>query len=154
VVDIRVDLTTLAELDDNSAEIPGWGPVIADIARQTITEQTDTEWRYTVTDPQTRQVTHNGTTRRRPTTTQKRQIQAQSPTCVFYTCRMPSGDCDIDHRQAWADGGTTEHPNLAPLCRHDHQLKHHGWTVETFTPGIYVWTSPLGLQYTVEAQPP
>ena len=33
-VELRVDLTTLAGLDENPADIPGWGPVIADIARQ------------------------------------------------------------------------------------------------------------------------
>jgi hypothetical protein len=34
VVDLKVDLTTLAGLDESPAEIPGWGPVIADIARK------------------------------------------------------------------------------------------------------------------------
>jgi hypothetical protein len=33
-IDLRVDLTTLAGLDESPAEIPGWGPVIADIARK------------------------------------------------------------------------------------------------------------------------
>jgi hypothetical protein len=50
VVDIRVDLTTLAELDDAPAEIPGWGPVIADIARKISRDQDDSEWRITITD--------------------------------------------------------------------------------------------------------
>jgi len=50
VVDIRVDLTTLAELDDAPAEIPGWGPVIADIARKVSRDQDDSEWRVTITD--------------------------------------------------------------------------------------------------------
>jgi hypothetical protein len=33
-VDITVDLTTLTGLSEVPGEIPGWGPVIADIARR------------------------------------------------------------------------------------------------------------------------
>jgi hypothetical protein len=154
VADIRVDLTTLMDLDENPGDIPGWGPVIADVARQVVAEQADAEWRFTVTDPETGQPVHSGTTRRRPTAAQRRRIEAQYPTCVFYTCRMASWDCDIDHRRARVDGGPTVDSNLEPLCRYHHRLKHHGWRVEMFTPGVLVWTSPLGLTYIVEAEPP
>jgi hypothetical protein len=154
VVDIRVDLTTLAELDDNPAEIPGWGPVIADIARQTVTKQDDAEWRVTVTDPVNGQVVHSGTTRRRPTAAQRRRIEARYLACVFPGCRMPARDSDIDHRRARIDGGPTEDINLTPLCRRDHRLKHNGWHVEMVIAGIFVWTSPLGLTYIVESLPP
>jgi hypothetical protein len=154
VVDIRVDLTTLAGLDDNPAEIPGWGPVIADIARQTVTEQDDAEWRFTVTDPVNSQVVHSGTTRRRPTVAQRRRVGACNLTCVFPGCRMPAAECDLDHRHAWSEGGPTEDHNLAPLCRHHHRLKHNGWHVDTDTPDIHTWTSPLGHTYTVGPDPP
>jgi hypothetical protein len=154
VVDIRVDLTTLAELNDNPAEIPGWGPVIADIARQTVTEQDDSEWRVTVTDPVNGQIVHTGTTRRRPTAAQRRRIEARYLACVFPGCRMPAGDADIDHRRARIDGGPTEDFNLAPLCRRDHRLKHNGWHVEMVIAGVFIWTSPLGLTYIVESLPP
>ncbi len=39
VVDIQVKLSTLAELDNDPALIPGFGPVIADIARQVAHDQ-------------------------------------------------------------------------------------------------------------------
>ncbi|MEE8375472.1 MAG: HNH endonuclease signature motif containing protein [Acidimicrobiia bacterium] len=39
---------------------------------------------------------------------------------------MPATDCDLDHRNAWADGGPTTEDNLAPLCRHDHIVRHNG----------------------------
>lgn len=154
VVDVRVDLTTLAGLDDNPADIPGWGPVIADIARQIVTEQDDAEWRVTVIDPETGQVVHNGTTRRRPTVGQRRKVEARIQTCVFPGCRMPARDSDLDHRHAWSEGGLTDEENLAPLCRHDHLLKHNGWRVRMIRPGVYLWTSPLGLTYIVESLPP
>jgi hypothetical protein len=154
VIDIRVDLTTLTGLDDNPAQIPGWGPVISDIARQVAEQQDQTQWRVTVTDPDTGLPVHVGTTRRRPTTSQRRNIEAVALTCVFPGCRIPARDSDLDHRQAWAEGGPTQEANLEPLCRHDHRLKHAGWKLDKLVTGEYHWTSPLGLKYTVDPRAP
>jgi hypothetical protein len=154
VVDIRVDLTTLTGLDDNPAEIPGWGPVISDIARQVVSEQDNAQWQVTVTDPDTGRPIHVGTTRRRPTAAQRRSVEVKAMTCVFPGCRMPARQSDLDHRQAWAEGGPTEEANLEPLCRHDHRLKHAGWKLEWLETGEYQWTSPLGLKYTVDPRAP
>jgi hypothetical protein len=153
VVDIRVDLTTLTGLDDNPAEIPGWGPVISDIARQVAEEQAKTQWQVTVTD-QNRDLVHTGTTRRRPSAAQRRTVEAKAMTCVFPGCRMPARQSDLDHRQAWAEDGPTQEHNLEPLCRHDHQLKHNGWKLDKLDTGQYQWTSPLGLKYTVDPRGP
>jgi hypothetical protein len=153
VIDITVDLSTLAGLDDNPGEIPGWGPVIADIARQVTADQHDAQWQYTITNDDGAVVT-NGTTRRRPTTTMKRAVEAKARTCVFPGCRMPARECDIDHNQAWNDGGATTECNLAPLCRHHHTIKHRGWTLTQPKPGSYTWTSPLGHTYTKGPDPP
>src|SRR5690606_1772267 len=67
-VEIRVNLTTLLGLDEDAADIPGWGPVIADIARQVARQQENSRWIYTVTDPDTGEPVQTGVTRRRPTT--------------------------------------------------------------------------------------
>lgn len=152
-VDIQVDLTTLAGLAEEPGELRGFGPVIADIARQVTEEQSDSEWRYTITDDEG-QVVHNGTTRRRPTADQARKVEWRNPTCVFPGCRMPASDCDLDHNQAWSKGGPTEVENLSPLCRHDHVIRHGGWAIKQPRPGIYQWTSPLGHRYTVGPGPP
>jgi hypothetical protein len=153
VVDIQVDLTTLLELDDKPGEIPGWGPVISDIARQTVDGQRDSEWRYAVTD-ENGNLVDNGTTRRRPTTRQRRTVQSRAPTCVFPGCRIPALECDIDHNQPWAEHGQTEEDNLGPLCRHHHVIRHHGWTIIQTQPGIYQLTSPLGQTYTSQPRSP
>ena len=50
VVDVRVKMTTLAGIDDKPGEIPGFGPVIADVARRIVDEQPDSEWRIVTTD--------------------------------------------------------------------------------------------------------
>ncbi len=153
VVDITVDLPTLLELADNPGELPGYGPVVADIARQVVREQESAQWRWTVTDPDGN-VVSNGTTRRRPSTEMKRRLEARSPTCAFPGCRMPANQCDIDHNRDWVNGGPTQDGNLAPLCRHHHVIKHHGWTIIQRAPGHYQFTSPLGQTYITGPQPP
>jgi hypothetical protein len=116
-VDVQVDLKTLAGLSQNPGTIPGWGPVIADIARQIVEEQPSSRWRITVTETDNGQVLWTGLTKRRPNTNQQRLIETRQPTCVFPGCRMPSTECDFDHTQPWAHGGPTTVDNLAPLCR-------------------------------------
>jgi hypothetical protein len=152
-VDIHVELTTLAGLDENPGELRGYGPVIADIARQVAENQSKPEHRVTVTEGG--EPIWTGTTRRRPTAHQKRAVQARNRTCVFPGCRMPAGESDLDHTHPWAEGGPTEITNLAPLCRHDHRVKHRtGWELQQLRTGTYQWTTPLGHAYTVEPEPP
>ncbi len=154
-VHLHVDLDTLAALSEHPGELGGYGPVVADVARQVATEQQDAEWRWDITDPVTGQVLLDGITRRRPTAAQRRHIQARNQTCIFPGCRMPAVDCDLDHRIRWTDGGTTTTDNLAPLCRHDHPIKDTlGWTYHALPDGRYRWTSKLGHTYTTSSQPP
>jgi hypothetical protein len=154
-VDIQVDLTTLARLSEDPGELAGYGPVVADIARQVAENQPQAEWRWTLTHPDSGQVIDNGTTRRRPTTRQRRHVEARNRNCVFPGCRMPAVDCDLDHRRPWAHGGPTKVKNLAPLCRHNHNTRHRcGWTYQQLPNGDYLWTSRLGHTYTTSGHPP
>jgi hypothetical protein len=155
VVELRVDLETLTGLVEDPGELAGYGPVIADIARQVTNNQADGEWRYTITDPNTGQPVANGVTRRRPTTTQRRHVETRDRTCAFPGCRAPATDCDLDHRTPHSQGGPTCVTNLAPLCRHHHILHHrHQWTYQPIEGGDYQWTSPLGHTYTTSGTPP
>lgn len=152
VVDIRVDLDTLLGLNERAAEIPGWGPVIADIARQAIEERPDGTWRVVVTDPDSGTVLWDGTTRRRPTADQKRHVVARRQECSHPRCRMPASQCDLDHIDPYARGGPSLTVNLQPLCRHDHMLKTLGvWQTQQQPGGETVWISPYGHRY---RQPP
>ena len=65
-VDITVTLATLAGLDDHPALIAGLGPVHAQLARQ-VAFAADPVWRYSILDNRG-EVTHHGTTTRRPAT--------------------------------------------------------------------------------------
>jgi hypothetical protein len=157
MVDIVVDLETLTRLADHPGELAGYGPVIADIARQTVHDQDDAEWRYTITDPDTGIPVADGITQRRPTIAQRRTVESRDRTCVFPGCRMPAVDCDLDHRIAWSEGGPTHVFNLAPACRHDHVIVKHGagWTYRRLPNGDHRWTSRLGHTYITRGdQPP
>ncbi len=154
-VQLNVDLATLAELDEQPGELAGYGPVIADVARRVTDDQHHSQWSFIVTDPKTGDIIHTGVTRRRPTTTQQRRITARYQTCVFPGCRMPSVDCDIDHRTPYSDGGCSHDHNLAPLCRHHHRIRHHtGWSYQRLPNGDHTWTTPLGRTYTTNGRSP
>lgn len=155
MVDLRVDLATLTRQSDEPGELGGYGPVVADLARQLAEAQTDSEWRFAVTDPDTGQIVVDGITRRRPLTRQRRSVEARSPTCIFPGCRMPATQSDLDHRQPWSEGGATDEDNLDPNCRYDHVIRHHhGWNYQPLENGDFLWTSPLGLTYTTSGSSP
>ena len=154
VVNIHVDLATLAELTEASGDLAGYGPVVADIARQIADQQREQRWQFTVSDGATGSTLHQGTTRRRPTTNQQRVVRTRDTTCVFPGCRMPSITCDLDHRTDWAHGGPTTTENLDPLCRYDHQNKHRlGWSYRRLPSGHHEWTTKLGHTYTTAGPP-
>jgi hypothetical protein len=153
-VDLQVDLATLAGLSEAPGEVAGFGPVIADVARQ-VASQAGATWRYTVIDPESGQIVHTGVTRRRPTAGQRRAVEARHRTCVFPGCRMPAAECDLDHQVMWSEGGATCVDNLVPLCRHDHRLRHlAGWSHETLPDGDHRWVSRLGHVYTSSGRSP
>lgn len=169
-VDLYADLPSLARMTEAPGELAGYGPVIADIARQVAERQLDTEWRWTILDPDTGRTIGTGTTRRRPTRDQRHQVTGRDPICVFPGCRMPARNCDLDHRTPWAESHATTTDGLSPLCRHDHNKVRHrfGWRYEPLLEtdsdeeelthriwrGDYQWTSRLGHVYTTSGRSP
>ena len=149
VIDLVVPLTTIANVSDEPGELPGWGPVLADVARQLALDPTgETQWRIKVIDADGKLVAAVPT-HRRPTPTQAAHIRARDVECRMVGCQRPAAFDDIDHTTAHHDGGPTLTMNLELLCRHDHVMKHHsGWQLTQPTPGEFIWTSPLGHTYT------
>ncbi|MGF1667357.1 MAG: DUF222 domain-containing protein [Acidimicrobiia bacterium] len=152
-VDIRVDLATLLQLNDDPAALGGYGPVVADIARKVMKTRHKAQWSYTVTDDNGAAV-ETGTTSRRPTAATRRTVTRRDTTCIFPGCRAPATACDLDHREPHRDGGSAAADNLAPLCRADHTLRHSaGWSHTPNDDGTHTWRSPLGTSYTTEHPP-
>ena len=150
---VTIPAATLEAGADRPGIFEGFGPVTAEIARKAVMERIDGEWVFQVTD--NGRTVATGTLSRRPTSTQRRRARADYPTCVFPGCRMPSHQCDLDHRRPVSSGGPTHNDNLGPLCRHHHMARHHQpWQMERLPGGDHRWTSPLGHTYTRRRAPP
>lgn len=150
---LNAELTALAGLSDHPGDLAGYGPVIADIARQVANQLVDGDWSYTVTH--NGQPIISGTTNRRPTTTQKHAVLARWRTCIHPGCRMPAIESDIDHRIPWTQQHHTTTRDLYPLCRYHHTLKtRHGWTYQPLHNGQLQFTSPLGHKYQTSGRSP
>jgi len=74
-------------------------------------------------------------------------------TCVFPHCTKPARYCDKDHVVPYDHddpdaGGPSCDCNIAPLCRHHHQLKTHaGWAYSVIDTGLWLWSDPYGQQF-------
>src|SRR5262249_40063136 len=134
------------------AMLPGWGPVIADIARRVALDRTSNpSWQFAVTDQDGR-LLHDGYTRRRPTAPDLRHTRLRDRTCRAVGCRHPATACQADHRHPWSRGGPTPPDNLDVLCGHHNRLKHaKNLTLRHLGNGAYEWRAPNGRRYTVPA---
>jgi hypothetical protein len=74
-VQVRVGLATLLGCDEQPGELAGWGAVTADVARTIVARQRRSEWRFAILDEHG-QLLFDGTTRRRPTSTDPSQVHA------------------------------------------------------------------------------
>ena len=149
-VHIEIKASTLICLDDDPALIPGWGPVIADIARQfALDQRRNPRWLWRVTDEQGRLLSH-GHTSRRPSAVERTHVRLRDRTCRAPGCTAPAMNCDQDHRQQYQHGGPSHRSNMCSLCVHHHVLRHeYGYTHDQIALDTHLWTSPNGLVYLV-----
>jgi hypothetical protein len=149
-IEVTVALTTLLGLDENPAELAGYGPINAQTARRIAADGT---WRRLLTDPTTGHLLDYGRTTYRPPADLRDFIIARDRTCTFPGCARQARRCDLDHIQPYSNGGTTDDTNLHALCRRHHRARHEaGWTVTRNTDDTTTWTSPAGK--TLRTQPP
>ena len=154
-VDVRVTIpyTALLGANDLPAEIAGYGPIPAAVARDLAAGGT---WRRILTDPASGRPVDYGTTRYRPPTHLAGLVITRDQTCQFPGCRVPAHRCDLDHgipHDPATGAGPTSEINLGPKCRHHHQIKQTpGWSVTHHPDGATTWTTPSGHQY--HSQPP
>ncbi len=143
-VQVTVPVTTLAGLTDTGAILAGVGPADAETVRALAAHQPG--WERIMTDTVSNEIL--AVDRYTPSMGMRRLLAARDEHCRFPGCRRPAHQCDLDHTQAWEDGGETCIDNLAHLCRRHHVLKHNSaWTVENLGGGVLRWTSPLGYEY-------
>jgi hypothetical protein len=150
-VNLTIDLPTLLGLAENPGQIAGYGAIPASVARELAA---DGKWRRFITDPISGNLIDYGRQSYEPPQDLKDFLIARDQTCRFPGCRQSARRSDIDHAQAWDDGGKTSAENLGVLCRRHHQLKTHGgWKLTSNSDGSCEWISPLGKKYFVPARP-
>jgi len=127
LVDIQIKLSTLAGLNHDPALIPGWGPVLADIARQiSFDRKANPAWKWSATD-EDGNLLHHGHTRRRN-----------------------GRRCDLDHRHDYAKGGCSHRGNIEARCPHHHRFKTRpGHQLTRLRRHITRWTTPNGRSYDI-----
>jgi hypothetical protein len=96
---------------------------------------------------------HDATEAYRPKDATLRRADLLAQRCVFPHCTRPPALCDHDHVVPYdhddpAGGGPSCDCNIAPLCRHHHQLKTHaGWGYSVLDTGLWLWSDPHGQQF-------
>jgi Domain of unknown function (DUF222)/HNH endonuclease len=147
-IQVTVGIGTLLGCNNQPAHLDGYGPITAALARHLATDQTGT-WRRLVTD-HTGQLLDYGRRTYRPPANLTHHIIARDQTCTFPSCRRPAKHCDLDHGEAWSNGGATTTDNISALCRRHHNAKHHAsWRITRGQDGTRQWTSPTGHRYRV-----
>ena len=148
---VTVPYFALLGLTDEPAELDGYGPIPASMARELLAGGAESFHRVLV-DSRDGTPLEIGRTSYRLTKAMKKALQLRDGKCVFPGCNNNELDNEADHLTAWQRGGTTGISNLAQLCPKHHRLKHNsGWEPATATkdepPG---WTSPTGRHYRSE----
>ena len=61
---------------------------------------------------------------------QRRSLRTMYDTCAMPACSVRSKHCEPHHITWWRHGGTTDLPDLVPLCSNHHRNVHEGgWTL-------------------------
>ncbi|GGC10592.1 DUF222 domain-containing protein [Cellulomonas carbonis] len=153
---VTMTLPALCGASEAPAELAGYGPVPAALARRIAVEAA---WTFLAVDPATGQVVDRSASAYRPSAAVAAAVLDRDVTCTFPGCAVPASRCDLDHIVPFdpdADPARqTRTGNLAALCRHHHRLKTHGAWTPSRDPatGVTTWTSPTGSTYTRDPHP-
>jgi len=145
LINLIITAGTVLGLDNQPAELSGYGPIPADLARRIAADGT---WRRILTDPVSGTILDYGRTTNRPPAALADYVRARDRVCRFPTCQRPAAQCGIDHKKPYPQGETNP-DNLWTLCRRHRRLKDHhtGWTVTGNPNEKVTWTSPTGRRY-------
>jgi Domain of unknown function (DUF222) len=151
-VDVTVPLSSLIGIDDAPAELAGYGPIPAQMARRIAARGT---WRRLLTDPATGALLDYGQTRYTPPQDLLDHVTVRDRSCRFSTCSQPARRCQADHNTpAGTRGWSTSASNLGMLCASCHNGKTHaGWQLDQPEPGHFTWRAPTGHRYDLEPEP-
>jgi hypothetical protein len=150
---VTVPVLSLMGAGTEPAELDGYGPVPASMARRLVGEGAGSFLRV-LTDPRSGAPLEIGRSSYRVPKAMRQWLRLRDGRCPFPGCNNHSLDNEADHLLAWAEGGGTGISNLGQPCRKHHRLKHTTpWRPVDATrdqpPG---WISPTGRTYPSEQQ--
>jgi len=146
-VGLLIDLPTAVGLAEHPAELAGYGPIPAPVARALAA---DAEWTAFLLDAVKGHLDALGTTKYRPSQALRDLIVARDRSCRHPGCGWPAEQCDIDHAIPHDQGGCTDKLNCGAFCRRHHRLKTHtDWRIRRDPDGTVTWRSAAGLTHTV-----
>ena len=145
-VRIVVPFTTAAGATDAPCEVPGYGWVAAEHAREIILNAGST-WHRLAVEADTGAALSLETQAYRPTAAMRAHVEAVDGTCRAPGCTVPAARCDLDHDIPWPHG-PTHVTNLTSKHRSHHNAHTHGhWGVARDSVGIVRWRTKAGRTY-------
>ena len=142
-INVTVPMLTLLGLDDEPAELEGYGPIDSETARRLSAHAPS--MRRILVHPETGVALSYGREHYRAPADLDGFVRVRDGRCRFPGCSRRAEYADLDHTVARAHGGETADTNLAALCRHHHRLKHESaWRVVHESGGVMRWMSPAG----------
>ncbi|HET8989049.1 MAG TPA: HNH endonuclease signature motif containing protein [Humibacillus sp.] len=145
-VRIIVPFTTAVGETDAPCEVPGYGWVVAEQAREIILHSGST-WHRLAVDADTGAALSLETTAYRPTAAMRAHVEAVDGTCRAPGCTVPAARCDLDHDIPWPHG-PTDVTNLTSKHRSHHNAHTHGhWRVGRDLEGLVRWRTKAGRTY-------
>jgi hypothetical protein len=147
LVQVIVSLPTMLGVDHGVGQIPGWGCVGGQQARE-LALAAGSIWKRIVTDPLTGRAIEVSAGTYRVPAGMAEQVMARDGTCRGPGCEIPAERTDFDHCQEWEPddaGGPTAETNLAALHRGHHNLKTGGfWDSDQSPDGTLRWRTATG----------
>ena len=150
-VNVTVAASTLLGLDDLPADLAGYGPIPAHVARKIAQDAT---WSRILTEPASGAFLERSRGTYRPGADLTRTVITRDVTCTYPGCRQSAARSELDHIEPFnhADpraGGATSEDNLHAVCKHHHQAKTAKlWNARRDkATGNTIWTRPLGITY-------
>ncbi len=144
-IEVLVPFGTLLGLDEQPAELAGYGPIPASVARR-VAE--DGRWRRVLTDPATGTAIEAATRRHDPPPSVSETLIVRDQTCRWLGCRQPARRSQRDHVPKHREHGITQLSQLAMFCGPHHDLKDFGdWIVTAEPGGVLRFQAPTGHVY-------
>ncbi len=148
-INVTVTLETLLRLADTAGDLDGV-PIPAEVARELAHDGDWTKW---IVESGGGRFLWGGAKTYRPGRVLARHVRGRDATCRAPGCTTRAVHCDLDHAEAYSEGGETVEENIGDLCASHHAGKHeYGWVYGLLPNGVARWTMPSGRTYDDEPE--